>query len=109
VAAGSFANASSVGANTVNGPAPFSVETRSAAVSAFASVVNMPAPPAVSTMSLSWARVWPASGPSVSSSATAVIAYVLNISCAPCQPARLPRRDRPEGRVELNLMHIYFL
>src|SRR6478672_4489615 len=53
VPAGSFANASSVGANTVNGPAPFSVSTRSAAWSAFASVLNDPAATAVSMMSLS--------------------------------------------------------
>ena len=53
VPAGSFANGSSVGANTVKGPAPFSVSTRSAAWSAFASVLNDPAATAVSTMSLS--------------------------------------------------------
>jgi hypothetical protein len=48
---GSLANASSVGANTVNGPAPFSAGTRPAAVSAAARVLNDPAPTAVSTMS----------------------------------------------------------
>ena len=52
VPAGSLANASSVGAKTVNGPLPFSVSTRSAAAcSAFASVLNDPAATAVSTMS----------------------------------------------------------
>jgi hypothetical protein len=51
VPAGSFANASSVGAKTVNGPFPFSVSTSPAACSAFASVLNDPAATAVSTMS----------------------------------------------------------
>ena len=51
--AGSFAKASSVGANTVNGPGPFRVSTRSAACSALASAWNDPAATAVSTMSLS--------------------------------------------------------
>ena len=40
VPAGSLANAASVGANTVNGPAPFSVSTSPAAVSALASVLE---------------------------------------------------------------------
>ena len=48
---GSLANASSVGAKTVNGPGPLSVGTRPAAVRAAASVLNDPAPTAVSTMS----------------------------------------------------------
>ena len=52
VPAGSFANASSVGAKTVNGPLPLSVPIRSAAASAFARVLNDPAATAVSTMSL---------------------------------------------------------
>jgi hypothetical protein len=47
----SFANASSVGANTVYGPGPFSVSTRPASVSARASVVKLPASTAVSTIS----------------------------------------------------------
>ena len=51
VPAGSLANASSVGANTVNGPLPFSVSTRPAACSAAARVLNDPAATAVSTMS----------------------------------------------------------
>jgi hypothetical protein len=51
VPAGSLAKASSVGANTVNGPAPFSVGTSPAAVTAAASVLNEPAATAVSTMS----------------------------------------------------------
>ena len=48
---GSAPNAASVGAKTVNGPAPLRVSTRSAAVSALASVVKSPAATAVSTMS----------------------------------------------------------
>src|SRR5688500_18744397 len=55
VPAGSLANAASVGANTVNGPGPLSVATRSAASSAVASVLNEPASTAVSTMSFVWA------------------------------------------------------
>ena len=51
VPAGSLANASSVGAKTVNGPALFNVGTRPAAVKAAASVLNEPALTAVSTMS----------------------------------------------------------
>ena len=49
--AGSFSNAASVGANTVNGPVPLSVSTSSAAVRAAARVVKSPAATAVSTMS----------------------------------------------------------
>ena len=49
--AGILANAASVGANTVNGPAPLSVSIRPASVSALASVPNCPAETAVSTMS----------------------------------------------------------
>ena len=49
--AGSLANAASVGANTVNGPLPFSVSTSPAACSAAARVLNDPAATAVSTMS----------------------------------------------------------
>ena len=49
---GILANAASVGANTVNGPGPFNVVTRSAAFSAAASVLKLPAETAVSTMSL---------------------------------------------------------
>lgn len=37
---------------TVNGPAPFKVSTKSAALTALTRVVNDPAPTAVSTMSL---------------------------------------------------------
>ena len=51
---GQLANASSVGANTVNGPAPLSVSTSPAASRAFASVLNEPAATAVSTMSFDW-------------------------------------------------------
>src|SRR5688500_4568556 len=51
VPAGRAANAWSVGAKTVNGPAPFSVVTRYAAWRAFASVGNDPAATAVSTAS----------------------------------------------------------
>ena len=39
VPSGSASNAASVGANTVNGPAPFSVSTRSAAMTAVSRVV----------------------------------------------------------------------
>jgi len=51
VPAGSFANAASVGANTVNGPGPLRVSTRPAACSAVARVLKSPAATAVSTMS----------------------------------------------------------
>jgi len=51
-AARAAANASSVGAKTVNGPVPFNVLTKSAAVRACANTVNFPAAIAVSTMSL---------------------------------------------------------
>ena len=54
-ALGIFAKAASVGANTVNGPGPFRVSTRPAALSAVASVLNCPAETAVSTMSLAQA------------------------------------------------------
>ena len=48
--AGSFANAVSDGARTVNGPAPLSVSTKPAAETAATSVLNEPAPIAVSTI-----------------------------------------------------------
>jgi hypothetical protein len=48
---GNFANASSVGAKTVNGPAPFNVSTNFAAVTAATRVLNVPAATAVSTIS----------------------------------------------------------
>ena len=51
VPAGNLANASSVGAKTVNGPAPLRVSTSFAAVSAAASVLKLPAETAVSIMS----------------------------------------------------------
>src|SRR5688572_13195993 len=51
VPAGSLANASSVGAKTVNGPAPCSVSTSPAAFTAATSVVNVPAEDATPTMS----------------------------------------------------------
>ena len=51
VPAGNLANASSVGAKTVNGPVPLSVSTSPAAFSAAASVLKDPAATAVSTMS----------------------------------------------------------
>ena len=49
--AGSAAKASSVGAKTVNGPLPWSVSTRPAALAAASSVLKVPAPSAVATMS----------------------------------------------------------
>src|ERR1700733_9137439 len=49
---GSFANASLVGANTVNGPGPFSVSTNPAAFTAATSVVWSAELTALSTMSL---------------------------------------------------------
>jgi hypothetical protein len=52
VPAGSAANAALVGANTVNGPGPFSVATRSAALTAATSVVWSFELTALSTMSL---------------------------------------------------------
>ena len=54
VPSGNAANASSVGANTVNGPSPFKVSTRPAACTAATNVVKDPAPTAVSTMSCEW-------------------------------------------------------
>ena len=44
-------NASSLGANTVNGPGPLRVSIKPAAVNAVASVLKLPAATAVSTMS----------------------------------------------------------
>ncbi len=58
VPAGSLAKASSVGANTVNGPGPFSVSTSPAAFTAATRVLNFPAT-AVSTMSAAEAIVAP--------------------------------------------------
>src|SRR3954470_22957632 len=52
VPAGSAAKAASVGAKTVNGPVPWGVSTRPAALTAASSVLNEPASVAVSTMSL---------------------------------------------------------
>ena len=51
VPSGSFANASSVGAKTVNGPSPCNVPTRPAASRAATNVPNLPSPTAMSTMS----------------------------------------------------------
>ena len=51
VPAGSLAKASSVGANTVNGPALLRVSIKLAAVSAAARVLKVPAATAVSIMS----------------------------------------------------------
>src|SRR5215213_1964324 len=48
---GTFANAESVGANTVYGPGCFSTWTRWARFSSFVSVLKLPAPTAVCTMS----------------------------------------------------------
>ena len=48
--AGSFANASSLGAKTVRGPGPDNVSTQSAALTALTNVLNDPAAIAVSTM-----------------------------------------------------------
>ena len=50
VAFGTLANASSVGAKTVNGPAPESVSTRSAVVTADTKVVRFSALDATSTI-----------------------------------------------------------
>src|SRR6187399_1302994 len=94
VPAGSLAKASSVGANTVNGPAPFSVVTRSAAVSAAASVLNEPAATAVSTMSFDCADTGAAPAATTAATANAAaanepITYVFNIFCSPCVKPRL--------------------
>src|SRR5512141_893051 len=51
VPAGRAANAASVGAKTVKGPAPLSVSTSPAAVAACSSVLKLPAAVAVWTMS----------------------------------------------------------
>ena len=58
VPAGSLEKASSVGAKTVNGPAPLSVPTRFVAVSAAAKVLKFPAALAVSMMSCIVCFVW---------------------------------------------------
>src|SRR6476659_2731214 len=92
VPAGSLANAASGGGNTVTGPAPFSVVTRSAAVSAAASVLNEPAATAVSTMSFDCTDTGaPPTAPTETTAATAnaaaatePIAYVFNIFSTPC-------------------------
>ncbi len=55
VPGGNLAKASSVGANTVNGPGPSSGTTRSPAVSAVTKILNRPSLVAVSTMSASCA------------------------------------------------------
>ena len=60
---GNLANASSVGAKTVNGPAPLRVSTRPAAFTAVTSVLNDPAATAVSTMSIGRRRRGPGLGP----------------------------------------------
>ena len=52
VPAGNAANASSVGAKTVNGPSPLSTSTKSAAFTAATNVVKDHAATAVSTISL---------------------------------------------------------
>mgnify|MGYP000391411717 CR=1 FL=1 len=57
VPAGNFANASLVGANTVNKPAPFNVSTKSAACTAATKVENWGASIATSTMSYAIAGV----------------------------------------------------
>src|SRR3954462_7398490 len=79
VPAGSLANASSVGANTVNGPAPFNVSISPAAVRALASVVNDPAATAVSTMSLSARAEVVVDAPRGIASAVAATVNSLNI------------------------------
>ncbi len=48
---GSFSKAASVGANTVNGPAPFKVSTKPADCNAVAKVLKLPASTAVSMIS----------------------------------------------------------
>ena len=48
---GNLAKASSVGANTVNGPLPFKVSTKPAALTAATRVLKLPAATAVSTIS----------------------------------------------------------
>ena len=52
VPSGNLAKASSVGANTVNGPSPANTESSSAACNAATSVVNLPSSTAISTMVL---------------------------------------------------------
>ena len=59
VAESIFANASSVGANTVNGPLPFNVSTRPAASTAVTKVLNFPPFTAVSTKSGKWPPACP--------------------------------------------------
>ena len=48
---GSFAKASSVGANTVNGPSPLMVSTNPEAFKAVTRVLNLPSSLAISTIS----------------------------------------------------------
>ena len=74
VAFGTFANAASVGAKTVNGPPVFSVSTRPAAWRREASVVNWPAATAVETMSDSPAAGFAeAAGASTATAATSEV------------------------------------
>ena len=58
VPAGNLAKASSVGANTVNGPGPFKVGTRPAAVRAAASVLKDPAETAYERMFFSSTKIF---------------------------------------------------
>ena len=81
-ASSAAANASSVGANTVNGPSPESVSTRPASVTAATRVVKLPAPTATSTMV-------PGSS-AIPSSEVSVSSLVAGISAAFSSLASLP-------------------
>src|SRR5580698_4853189 len=76
VPAGSFANAALVGANTVNGPGPFSVSTNPAAFTAATSVVWSAEFTALSIMSLLGYISLPPTTGFLAASATEVAASV---------------------------------
>src|SRR5690606_26594103 len=128
----SFANASSVGAKTVNGPSPFSASIKSAALSAAASVLNDPALTAVSTMSFPsiegfgdslWYATtvtclprhrWPASAAEHKVTAAAVAANIVidfmtrHISDSPSEVSRTPawRLNGPTKRGMAKIVQI---
>ena len=77
VPAGSLAKASSVGANTVNGPGPLSASTNPAAFTAATKVLKLPAATAVSTIS---ADIAGPDNPNAPAITTALISFFIYIS-----------------------------
>jgi len=88
---GSFANASSVGAKTVNGPSLFKVATRSASMTRAASSVNTPFNSAVPTMSAGPSATVVAAATVVDASAPAVTTGVPSLESDPHAVAASPR------------------